>query len=96
MARYLAKNVVASGKAKNCVVQLSYAIGVKEPTSIYVYADGIVRKEFENYFRENVDLTPLGIIKRFDLFNLDLTKTTNYGHFGKDELPWESVDLFKN
>jgi S-adenosylmethionine synthetase len=96
MARYLAKNVVASGKAKNCVVQLSYAIGVKEPTSIYVYADGIVRKEFEDYFRENVDLTPLGIIKRFDLFNLDLTKTTNYGHFGKDELPWESVDLFKN
>ena len=96
MARYLAKNIVASGKAKNCVVQLSYAIGVKEPTSIYVYADGVVRKEFEDYFRDNVDLTPLGIIKRFDLFNLDLTKTTNYGHFGKEELPWESVDLFTN
>ena len=63
---------------------------------IYVYADGVVRKEFEDYFRDNVDLTPLGIIKRFDLFNLDLTKTTNYGHFGKEELPWESVDLFTN
>ena len=43
MARYLAKNIVASGKADNCTVQLSYAIGVKEPTSVYVYADGVVR-----------------------------------------------------
>jgi S-adenosylmethionine synthetase len=93
MARYLAKNIVANGKAENCTVQLSYAIGVKEPTSLYVYADGIVRKEFADYFRDNVDLTPKGIIDRFNLFDLDLTQTTNYGHFGKEEMPWEKVDL---
>jgi S-adenosylmethionine synthetase len=94
MARYLAKNIVASDKAKNATVQLSYAIGVKEPTSIYVYADGEVRKEFADYFMDNIDMTPKGIIDKFDLFNLDLTKTTNYGHFGKDDLPWEKIDLF--
>tara|TARA_R110000803_G_scaffold209479_2_gene279215 strand:- start:6481 stop:6768 length:288 start_codon:yes stop_codon:yes gene_type:complete len=93
MARYLAKNIVATGKADNCTVQLSYAIGVKEPTSVYVYADGIVRKEFSDYFRKNIDLTPKGIIDRFNLFDLDLTTTTNYGHFGKEEMPWEKVDL---
>ena len=96
MARYLAKNIVAGGKAKNATVQLSYAIGVKEPTSIYVYADGEVRKEFADYFLNNIDLTPKGIIERFDLFNLDLTTTTNYGHFGKEDMPWEQVDLFND
>ena len=95
MARYLAKNIVASGKANNATVQLSYAIGVKEPTSLYVYADGEVRKELADYFKDNVDLTPKGIIDKFDLFNLNLTQTTNYGHFGKTDLPWEKVDLFK-
>ena len=94
MARYLAKNIVASGKAKNATVQLSYAIGVKEPTSIYVYADGEVRKEFADYFMNNIDLTPKGIIERFNLFDLDLTTTTNYGHFGKEDMPWEQVNIF--
>jgi S-adenosylmethionine synthetase len=94
MSRYLAKNLVASGKAKNATVQLSYAIGVKEPTSVYVYADGKVRTDLADWLTDNVDLTPLGIIRKFDLFNLDLTRTTNYGHFGKPDLPWESVDLF--
>ena len=94
MARYLAKNIVAGGKANNATVQLSYAIGVKEPTNIYVYADGQVRKEFADYFRDNIDLTPKGIIDKFNLFNLDLTTTTNYGHFGKQDLPWEVVDIF--
>jgi len=93
MARYLAKNIVATGKAKNATVQLSYAIGVKEPTSVYVYADGEVRKEFADYFIDNIDLTPKGIIDRFKLFDLDLTTTTNYGHFGKENMPWEKVDL---
>ena len=96
MARYLAKNIVARGKAKNATVQLSYAIGVKEPTSIYVYADGEVRKEFADYFMNNIDLTPKGIIERFNLFDLDLTKTTNYGHFGKEDMPWEQVDIFND
>ena len=94
MARYLAKNIVASGKAKNATVQLSYAIGVKEPTSVYVYADGVVRKEFVDYFKDNVDLTPKGIIDRFSLFDIKLADTTNYGHFGNTSMPWEQIDLF--
>ena len=95
MARYLAKNIVVSGKADNCTVQLSYAIGVKEPTSVYVYADGEVRSDIANEIRQLVDLTPKGIIDKFDLFNLDLSWTTNYGHFGKEKMPWENVDLFE-
>ena len=93
MARYLAKNIVASGKADNCTVQLSYAIGVKEPTSVYVYADGQVRDDLSQSLQASVDLTPKGIIDKFNLFNLDLTQTTNYGHFGKEDLPWEQTDL---
>ena len=93
MARYLAKNIVASGKAENCTVQLSYAIGVVEPTSVYVYADGKVREDLAEMLKQRVDLTPLGIILRFNLFKFDLTKTTNYGHIGKPELPWEKTDL---
>ena len=60
MARYLAKNVVASGKAENCTIQLSYAIGVKEPTSVYVYADGEVRQDIADDIINRVDLTPNG------------------------------------
>ena len=93
MARYLAKNIVAAGYAKNCTVQLSYAIGVKEPTSLYVYADGQVRADLEEKIRSTVDLTPFGIVSRFKLFEMDLSRTTNYGHFGKPELPWEKTDL---
>lgn len=95
MARYLAKNIVATGRAKNCTVQLSYAIGVTEPTSLYVYADGKVRVDLVEQIQKLVDLTPKGIIEKFDLFNLDLRLTTNYGHFGKESLPWEKVDLFR-
>ena len=94
MARYLAKNIVASDRYKNATVQLSYAIGVKEPTSLYVYADGEVRPALAKKIKDMVDLTPLGIIERFDLFSLDLTQTTNYGHFGKNYLPWEEINLF--
>ena len=96
MARYLAKNIVASGQANNATVQLSYAIGVKEPTSVYVYADGVVREDIAERITELVDLTPKGIIDRFNLFNVKLTDTTNYGHFGKDWLPWEQLDLDLN
>ena len=74
MARYLAKNIVASGKADNCTVQLSYAIGVKEPTSVYVYADGVVRLDIAYELQQLVDLTPKGIIDKFDLFNINLLK----------------------
>ena len=94
MARYLAKNIVSSGRASNATVQLSYAIGVVEPTSVYVYADGNVRPDLANWIKENVDLSPKGIIDKFRLFELDLTKTTLYGHFGRDNLPYEKLDLF--
>jgi len=93
MARYLAKNIVASGKASWAQIQLSYAIGVEEPTSFYVDSDG-ESKDLEKYIRENVDLTPKGIIDRFDMFRPIYSASTNYGHFGKSYLPWEKVDLF--
>lgn len=93
MARYLAKNIVADGQADWAQVQLSYAIGVEEPTSVYVDSNGYSR-DLEKWIRENVDLTPKGIIDRFDLFSPIYSATTNYGHFGKSYLPWEKIDLF--
>lgn len=93
MARYLAKNIVADGQADWATVQLSYAIGIKDPTSINVDSNGDNRK-LEQYIRDNVDLTPKGIIDKFDLFRPIYSSTTNYGHFGKSYLPWEKVDLF--
>jgi S-adenosylmethionine synthetase len=93
MARYIAKNIVASKIASNATVQLSYAIGIKEPTSIYIYCDGKVRSDITKWVQENIDLTPLGIINKFDLFNINLIDTTNYGHLGKENLPWEKIDL---
>lgn len=95
MARYLAKNIVASQDVHKATVQLSYAIGVKEPTSLFVKTDKGVK--FDNHIadriRRNVDLTPAGIIDRFDLFRPIYSETTNYGHFGKSKLPWESIDF---
>ena len=93
MARYLAKNIVASNIASNATIQLSYAIGIAEPTSLYVYADGKVRTDIAEWLKKNIDLTPLGIINQFELFDMKLTETTNYGHFGRENLPWEKTDL---
>tara|TARA_Y100000741_G_scaffold4054_1_gene3440 strand:+ start:318 stop:1454 length:1137 start_codon:yes stop_codon:yes gene_type:complete len=93
MARYLAKNIVASGTSQNATVQLSYAIGIKEPVSLYVYCDGEVRNDISDWILKNIDLTPLGIIRKFNLFQLDLSETTNYGHFGKESLSWENTDI---
>lgn len=91
MARWLAKNVVASEMASWCQIQLSYAIGVKEPTSIYVDSDGD-NDAIEQFIRENVDLTPYGIIKRFDLFNFTkYSENCVYGHFGNKNVPWEQI-----
>jgi S-adenosylmethionine synthetase len=93
MARYLAKNLVAAGKCDWATVQLSYAIGIKEPTSVYVESDRDSR-DLTDWIVKNVDLTPKGIIDRFDLFRPIYSSTTNYGHFGKSYLPWEKTDLF--
>ncbi len=92
MMRYLAKNIVAGGYADWATCQVSYAIGVKEPMSFYVESNGDSRALTE-WILKNVDLTPKGIIDKFGLFSVQLTDTTNYGHFGKDHLPWEQVDL---
>ena len=96
MMRYLAKNIVASGKADWATCQVSYAIGLKDPMSFYVETeDKALSRDLTKWIQENVDLTPLGIIDRFNLFTPIYSATTNYGHFGKDYLPWEKVDLFE-
>jgi len=92
MMRYLAKNIVASGQATWATCQISYAIGMAQPMSFYVESDGNSRA-ITDWVQKNVDLTPTGIIKRFDLFQPIYRSTTNYGHFGKDHLPWEKLDL---
>lgn len=92
MMRYLAKNIVASGHADWATCQVSYAIGVKEPMSFYVESNGNSRA-LTDWIVKNIDLTPKGIIDKFDLFSVNWADTTNYGHFGKDYLPWEQVDL---
>jgi len=91
MARWLAKNVVADELADWCQIQLSYAIGIKEPTSIYVESNGHNRS-IEKFIRDNIDLTPLGIIDRFDLFKYtNYSKNCTYGHFGNKNVPWEKI-----
>ncbi len=96
MARYLAKNIVAAGLARECTIQLSYVIGLPEPVSIHVntHCTGIVPSEvLERFIRENIDLTPQGIIERFQLQRPIYRKTAVYGHFGRPEFPWEKLDL---
>lgn len=96
-ARYVAKNIVASGLALRCEVQLSYAIGVAQPTSIMVDTFG-TGKFSDTYLmdiiRKNFDLTPSGIIKTFDLRRPIYHQTAAYGHFGRNDidLPWERLD----
>lgn len=94
MARYIAKNIVANGFAKKCEIQLSYAIGIAQPISIYVdtfgtgkIPDNEIVKKIKNTFK----LTPRGIINSLDLRRPIYKQTTNYGHFGKENLPWENV-----
>jgi len=94
MARCIAKNIVANKLAKKCEIQLSYAIGVAKPVSIYVETFGtatIPEEEIAKKIYEKFDLTPRGIINYLDLRKPIYKKTTNYGHFGKNELPWEKI-----
>jgi len=91
MARWLAKNVVADEMADWCNIQLSYAIGVKQPTSIYVESNGY-SKSIEKFIRNEIDLSPKGIIDRFDLFNYTAySNNCVYGHFGNKDVPWEKL-----
>lgn len=103
-ARYVAKNIVAAGLADKCEIQLSYAIGVAEPTSIMVDTFGTGKKsdeELVELVRNNFDLRPAGIIKMLDLRRPIYKQTSSYGHFGRSDLnlPWEKldkVDVLKN
>ncbi len=102
-ARYVAKNIVASGIAKKCEVQLAYAIGVAKPVSILIntYGTGKVSdEEITKIVQDNFDLRPAAIIKNFDLRRPIYKQTAAYGHFGRKDLdlPWEKtdkVDVFK-
>ena len=97
MARYIAKNVVANGYANRCEIQLAYAIGVAKPVSILVNTFGtgkIPEEEIENKIQSTFDLISRGIIETLDLRRPIFRQTTNYGHFGKDNLPWEQIIKF--
>ncbi len=96
-ARYVAKNIVAAGMADRCEIQVSYAIGVAEPTSISVETFGtekIGRKEITALVREHFDLRPYGITKMLNLLQPIYRGTASYGHFGRHDLnlPWEQTD----
>ena len=96
-ARYVAKNIVAAGLADKCEIQLSYAIGVAEPTSIMVDTFGTGKKsnqELVDLIRKHFDLRPAGIIKMLDLRRPIYRQTAAYGHFGRNDLdlPWERLD----
>lgn len=95
-ARHIAKNVVAAKLAKECLVQLAYAIGVAEPVSIYIDTKGtgiISDNEISKMIKKEVDLTPKAIINRLGLKAPIYQKTSSYGHFGRKEFSWEKLDL---
>lgn len=94
MARHIAKNIVANGYAKKCEIQIAYSIGVAKPVSIYVNTYGtntIPEEEIVEKIDKTFDLTPRGIINYLDLQRPIYRQTTNYGHFGKKDLPWEKI-----
>jgi len=95
--RYVAKNIVAAGLASRCLVQISYAIGVAEPTSVMVdtYGTGTINNEtLTELIRKHFDLRPKGIVNMLDLLRPIYQKTAAYGHFGRDEpeFTWEATD----
>lgn len=95
-ARHIAKNIVASKLAKECMVQLAYAIGVPEPVSVYVDTKNTgVKSDYEiaKMIEKEVDLTPKGIISRLKLRQPIYQSTSSYGHFGRKEFSWEQLDL---
>lgn len=95
MMRYIAKNIVAGGRAKWATCQVSYAIGMPQPMSFYIETDNMnTARDLTEWVNKNVDLSPRGIIDRFQLFRPIYHNTVNYGHFGKKNLPWERTDLF--
>src|SRR5690606_36982056 len=95
MARYIAKNIVASGAASRCLIQLAYAIGVAEPVSLMVSCAGTAKVEerkIEEAFREVFGLEPSDIIRALDLLRPIYSATASYGHFGNETFSWERLD----
>lgn len=97
MARYMAKNIVAAGLCDRIEIQLSYAIGVKEPTSVFIetYSSEKVSKDvILHAIKEEFNLTPQGIIETLQLLRPIYSNTAVYGHFGRGDLnlPWENLD----
>ncbi|WAJ69702.1 methionine adenosyltransferase [Catenovulum adriaticum] len=93
--RYVAKNIVAAGLADRCEIQVSYAIGVAEPTSISIDTFGtgkVAEDRLVDIVRDNFDLRPYGLIKMLDLERPIYQATAAYGHFGREEFPWEKTD----
>ncbi|MWN90216.1 methionine adenosyltransferase [Gilliamella sp. Pra-s65] len=94
-ARYVAKNIVAAGLADRCELQISYAIGIANPTSIYVNTFGtekIHHDKIVSLIKEFFDLRPYGLIQMLDLIQPIYKQTASYGHFGRDVFPWEKID----
>ncbi|MEZ8825570.1 methionine adenosyltransferase [Vibrio amylolyticus] len=94
-ARYVAKNIVAAGMADRCEIQLSYAIGVADPTSIMVETFGTEKVSHQiivEAVRQNFDLRPYGLQEMLNLLQPIYKKTAAYGHFGREEFPWEATD----
>ncbi len=102
IARYLAKNIVASWVCDRCEIQLGYAIWVVDPVSVYVdcfETEKVAREEIVKAIKDNFDLSQWWIIKKLDLKKPIFAKTATHGHFGRDDVSWEeldSVDVFKN
>ena len=94
MLRHIAKNIVANGFAKKCEIQVAYAIGMEKPMSIFIDTFGtnsIPEDKIIEIIENRFDLTPKGIIEYLDLQKPIYSKTTNYGHMGKEDLPWERI-----
>lgn len=92
MCRYVARDLIKRNYASKCEIQVAYAIGVKEPVSIYVntFGTGIMEdKELADLVRENYDFTPKGIIDKLNLLEVDFNLVSSYGHFGDKDVPWE-------
>ncbi len=97
MCRWVAKHIVAAGLAKHCEVQVSYAIGKAEPVSVEVLSDckALTADELSMRVKEAFSFKPADIIEALGLKNPIFSTTTNYGHFGKADLPWEKLDQKK-
>ena len=98
MCRYICKNIVAAGLARKVEMQVSYAIGIAKPVSIFINSFGtgaVTDEKLSEIVAENFDLRPRAIIDKLDLLRPVYSATAAYGHFGREEFPWEKTDMVK-